>query len=104
MSHRLTCAGGCDDRAGKTYVCERCGEFKRAALDICTTPTPLCNGIRTLPPVRLLICLGPCHGEFYLPLTYDDAIVCPNDRAHPVALYQSPSIHAGDELPEGGPS
>ena len=50
----------------------------------------------TGPPARILLCLGPCHGEFYLPLGPGDAIVCPNDRTHPVALYQTPSIHAGE--------
>lgn len=78
------------------YVCEHCGETKRAALDICTRPTPFCKGIRAIPPARLLLCLGPCHGEFYLPLEYDDDIVCPNDRTHPVALYQGASIHLGE--------
>lgn len=48
------------------------------------------------PPKRILICLGPCHGEFYLPLDVGEDIVCPNDRTHPVALYQNPGIHQGD--------
>jgi hypothetical protein len=51
------------------------------------------------PPGRILICLGPCYGEFYLPLDMDEVIVCPNDREHPVALYQNPGIHAGDAEP-----
>lgn len=49
------------------------------------------------PPVRLLLCMHPdCHGEFYLPLSLEEAIVCPNDREHTVALYQAPSLHRGD--------
>jgi hypothetical protein len=47
------------------------------------------------PPARVLLCLGPCHGEFYLPLGLDEDMVCPVDRTHPVAIYQTPTIHAG---------
>lgn len=47
------------------------------------------------PPARVLLCLGPCHGEFYLPLSLDEPIGCPVDGTHPVALYSSPTIHKG---------
>lgn len=39
------------------------------------------------PTPKVLICLGPCRGEFYLPLDWDEAPVCPNDRKHDVAVY-----------------
>src|SRR5256885_1433607 len=38
-------------------------------------------------PPRLLLCLGPCYGEFYLPLTNAESQRCPNDADHPVAVY-----------------
>jgi hypothetical protein len=47
------------------------------------------------PDHRILICLGPCHGEFYLPLDDGDLAVCPNDRTHPVAVYGSPRRFPG---------
>lgn len=48
------------------------------------------------PPARILLCLGACHGEYYLPLGPDDHAICLNDRTHPVAIYQTPTIHAGE--------
>ena len=42
---------------------------------------------QSAPTPKVLLCLGPCHGEFYLPLDYDDTPVCPNDRTHDVAVY-----------------
>lgn len=55
------------------------------------------------PPPFLLLCLGPCHGEFYLPLDSTDERVCPNDRDHPVAIY-CPTIRRawGDPCEECG--
>ncbi len=47
------------------------------------------------PPERLLLCLGPCHGDFYYPLGPDESIGCPVDATHPVAVYEAPAIHAG---------
>jgi hypothetical protein len=44
------------------------------------------------PPKRVLLCLGPCHGEFYLPLDQGEEAVCPYDREHPVAVYASPKV------------
>ena len=57
------------------------------------TSRPCVVGIE--PPARVLLCLGPCHGEFYLPLDLDDPITCPVDVEHPVAVYTGPTIHAG---------
>lgn len=48
-------------------------------------------------PARLLLCLGPCHGEFYLPLADDERPTCPVDRTHPVAVYSGPTIHRGGD-------
>lgn len=49
-------------------------------------------------PARVLLCLHPeCYGAFYLPLDLDEAICCPVDRAHDVAIYGSPCIHGGDD-------
>jgi hypothetical protein len=46
------------------------------------------------PPARVLLCLEPgCYGEFYLPLDLADAMVCPNDRGHRVAVYSGPCLH-----------
>ena len=59
--------------------------------------TPVCGRDAVAPDARILICLGPCHGEFYYPLTADEPITCPYDRTHPVAVYQSPTIHKGRE-------
>lgn len=39
------------------------------------------------PSPNVLLCLGPCHGEFYLPLELGEAPVCPNDSTHDVAVY-----------------
>lgn len=39
-------------------------------------------------PERVLLCLGPCHGEFYLPMDEGERPVCPNDSDHPVAVYE----------------
>ncbi len=52
------------------------------------------------PPARVLLCLGPCHGEYYLPLGPDDRIACIHDATHPVAIYQTPTIHAGEADPD----
>lgn len=41
-----------------------------------------------VPDPLILLCMGPCRGEFYLPLDEDEATVCPNDREHPVAVYR----------------
>jgi hypothetical protein len=38
-------------------------------------------------PVLILLCLGPCHGDFYLPLELNEPQVCPNHSEHPVAVY-----------------
>jgi hypothetical protein len=48
------------------------------------------------PPARVLLCLGPCHGEFYLPLDHGEIAVCPNDRTHPVAVYSGPKVFPGE--------
>jgi hypothetical protein len=48
------------------------------------------------PPARVLLCLGPCHGEFYLPLDAGDHFVCPVDSEHPVAVYSGPVVYGGD--------
>lgn len=53
--------------------------------------------LRATPPVRVLLCLGPCHDDFYLPLDLDEAMVCPKDRTHPVAVYSGPVIHVEGE-------
>jgi hypothetical protein len=50
-----------------------------------------------IPPARVLLCLGPCHGDFYMPLDLDEPVVCPNDPDHLVAVYSAPVIHAGRE-------
>jgi hypothetical protein len=47
------------------------------------------------PPHRVLLCLGPCHGEFYLPLDRDERQVCPNDGEHPVAIYGLVGVNPG---------
>lgn len=51
------------------------------------------------PPTHVLLCLGPCHGEFYLPLTERESTVCPNDHTHPVAVYELRTVIGYGEAP-----
>lgn len=57
----------------------------------------MANPTQAVPDARILICLGPCHGEFYYPLGHDERIGCPVDTTHPVAVYQTPTIHKGED-------
>lgn len=51
------------------------------------------DSVQAVPTPRVLLCLDACHGEFYLPLDWDDAPVCPNDRTHDVAVYGGVVVH-----------
>lgn len=58
------------------------------------------------PPHRVLLCLGPCHGEFYLPLDRGSTNEsCPMDSGldpHPVAVYGLISVHLKGERNTNG--
>lgn len=52
---------------------------------------------------RVLVCLGPCRGEFHLPMDYDETPVCPVDAKHTVAVYGAVTVYrycdeCGDSL------
>lgn len=42
----------------------------------------------TKAPELVLLCMGSCHGEFYLPLDAGEPQACPNDPSHPFAVYE----------------
>lgn len=47
-----------------------------------------------MPEPRVLLCLGPCRGEFYLPLKDGQEPTCPNDADHLVAVYKLEGVLA----------
>jgi hypothetical protein len=40
-------------------------------------------------PRLLLVCLGDCAGEFYLPMLDHENATCPVDATHPVRVYEA---------------